>query len=115
MEAIYHCIFENYISKSTSGIWKSVVDVLGGEEHLKSQIELRYIFSSMDSITLFFKNDLSKPNRVEATQIKSEKYKVTFRTMKNYVYYEHSVFEEVDLKNIPSLFERETKLRLLSR
>ena len=53
MEAIFHCFFENYISKSSSDHWKSVVDVLGGEEHLKSQIGLRYILSSMDSITLF--------------------------------------------------------------
>ena len=115
MEAIFHCFFENYISKSSSDHWKSVVDVLGGEEHLKSQIGLRYILSSMDSITLFFKNDLSKPNRVEVIQIKSGKYKVTFRTVENYVYYEHSVFEDVDLKNLSSLFERETTLRLSSR
>lgn len=115
MEAILHCIFENYISKSSSDHWKVIVDALGGEEHLKSKIGLRYILSSMDSITLFFKNDLSKPNRIEVIQINGDKYKVIFRTVENYVYYEHSVFEEVDLKNIPSLFERETKLRLSSR
>ena len=34
MEAIFHCFFENYISKSSSDHWKSVVDVLGEKNTL---------------------------------------------------------------------------------
>ena len=115
METIFHRIFENHISKSTSSHRGVILGALGGEEQLKSKIGLKYVLSATDSITLFFENSFGKPNRVEIIHVENDEYKVIFRTVENYVYYVHSVFARVCLKDFLSLFEKETELDLPTR
>jgi hypothetical protein len=112
MEATFNLIFENYISKKTSTTWKVIVDAFGGQEFLKSKIGLIYIFATTDSVTLFFRNGYSKPNRVEVLQTAENKHRVIFRTLENYVYFVHSVFHDVKKEDFISLFERETNLSI---
>jgi len=112
MEALFNLIFENYISKKTSTTWKVIVDAFGGQEFLKARIGLICVLATTDSVTLFFRNDLSKPNRVDVLRTAENKHRVIFRVIENYVYFVHSVFHDVGEEDFISLFERETSLSI---
>lgn len=111
MEAIFHRMFENYINKGT---WGKIIGVFGGESYLRSKIGLTYILSSTDSVTLYFKNKSSKPNRLLILCVDGT-YKFTFLALENYVCHIHSVFDNVKIESFISLFETQTELRLSDR
>ena len=111
MEAIFHRIFENHI---TTGKWDEIIDIFGGESYLRSKVGLTYILSSTDSVTLFFKNKSSRPNRLQIL-FNEGTYKFTFVVSEDYVCHTHSVFADVSPDNFTSLFESQTELRLSAR
>ena len=112
MEASYSRIFDNHISKKTSNTWSDIVDVFGGQEHLKSKIGLKYVLASNDSATFFFQNDLSRPSRVEITRTEEDRYRVIFRRYESYICFVYSIFHNVKEDSLISLFEKETCLKV---